>query len=89
MTQNIIKISVITLLLGTTALFAKGEKFEQHKEITLTHLTKNIELSNKLKKCVEASNDRKAIKSCRQSFKSSIKELRVEMKAKREALRKK
>jgi hypothetical protein len=89
MNQNIIKITVITLLLGTTVLFAKGEKFEQSKEIILTHVTKNIELSNQLKKCIESSTNRKAIKVCRQSFKSAIKALRAETKAKREALKNK
>lgn len=89
MNQNIIKIGIITLLLGTTLLVAKGEKFEQRKEITLTHLTKKIELINRLKSCVTSSTSGKSMKTCRQSFKSSIKALRRETKIKIELIKKK
>ena len=82
-----IKITVITLLLGTTLLSANGNKFTVKKEIAINHLAKKIELLNVFKSCLNSSVNMKGMKSCRKSFKASRALLRVETKAKRVALK--
>jgi len=82
-----IKITVVTLLLGASLLSANNNKFAEKKEIAVNHLTKKIELLNTFKSCLNASTDTKAMKSCRQTFKSARTSLRTETKAKRDALK--
>lgn len=87
MNKNILKITILTLLLGTTLLSAKGGQFEQRKTIILSHLTQKISLTNTFKSCVSNSSKASAIKTCRQSYKASMKALRTETKKKKAALK--
>lgn len=87
MNQKTIKTVAIVLLMGTTLLSASGDKFAQRKAMVLEHLTKKIELTNTFKSCVNSSTKGKDLKSCRQSYKASMKDLRASTKAKRDALK--
>ncbi len=87
MNKKILKITTLTLLVGTTLLLAKGEKFEQRKEIVLNHLTEKVSLTNTFKTCVSNSATGSAMKTCRQSYKVSMKALHAETKKKKSALK--
>ncbi len=83
MNQKLIKLTAITCLLGASTLFANPANFAKKKEFMLNHLDKKIELINSFKSCIKDASKNKELKSCRQSYKASMKELRAEAKAKR------
>ena len=83
MNQKLIKLTAITCLLGATTIFANPANFAKKKEFMLNHLDKKIELINTFKGCVNSASKRGDLKSCRQTYKASVKELRAKAKAKR------
>jgi 5-bromo-4-chloroindolyl phosphate hydrolysis protein len=83
MNQKFIKLTAITCLLGASTLLANPANFAKKKEFMLNHLDKKIELINTFKGCVNSANKRDDLKSCRQTYKASMKELKSQAKAKR------
>jgi len=83
MNSKLLKSTAITLLLGVTLSSANPAKFTEKKEFMLDHLSKKIELINSFKSCINSATKNSQLKSCRTSYKASIKELRTKAKAKR------
>ena len=83
MNLKLLKITVITLVLGVTITSANPAKFAEKKGFMLDHLDKKIVLINTFKSCVNSANKNKELKACRQSYKASMKNLRDKAKAKR------
>ncbi|SFV65368.1 hypothetical protein MNB_SV-14-1273 [hydrothermal vent metagenome] len=83
MNLKLLKITTITMLLGVTLSLANPAKFTEKKEFILGHLDKKIELINSFKSCINSATKNKELKSCRQTYKASMKELRAKAKAKR------
>jgi 5-bromo-4-chloroindolyl phosphate hydrolysis protein len=83
MNQKLIKLTAITCLLGASTLLANPANFAKKKEFMLDHLDKKVELINTFKSCIKSASKNRGLKSCRESYKASIKELRAKAKAKR------
>jgi 5-bromo-4-chloroindolyl phosphate hydrolysis protein len=83
MNQKLIKLTAITCLLGASTLLANPANFAKKKEFMLDHLDKKVELINTFKSCITSASKNRELKSCRESYKASIKELRAKAKAKR------
>jgi 5-bromo-4-chloroindolyl phosphate hydrolysis protein len=83
MNQKFIKLTAISCLLGASTLLANPAKFAKKKEFMLNHLDKKIELISRFKSCINNTTKNSELKSCRQTYKASMKELRVKAKAKR------
>jgi 5-bromo-4-chloroindolyl phosphate hydrolysis protein len=83
MNQKFIKLTAITCLLGASTLLANPANFAKKKEFMLNHLDKKIELISTFKSCIKSASKNSELRSCRQTYKASIKELRAKAKAKR------
>jgi 5-bromo-4-chloroindolyl phosphate hydrolysis protein len=83
MNQKLIKLTAVTCLLGATTLLANPALFAKKKEFMLNHLDKKIELINTFKGCINSASKNTELRSCRQTYKASIKNLRTKAKAKR------
>ncbi|MDD0853311.1 hypothetical protein HBN50_09385 [Halobacteriovorax sp. GB3] len=57
---------------------AKEEKmtFDQKKEKAMSRLDKHIKMLSELKSCIQGAKDKSAMKACRKSHKSQMKEMR-------------
>jgi len=83
MNLKLLKLMTLTIILGVTYTFANPAHFAKKKAFMLEHLDKKVVIINNFKSCISSATKNKELKSCRQTYKASMKRLKVEAKAKR------
>ncbi|OQW49384.1 MAG: hypothetical protein A4S09_11900 [Proteobacteria bacterium SG_bin7] len=71
---------IITLLVGFSMAFADDketpEKLQQHKKEVLEHIDIKIQSLQKAKECVNAAQNKEAMKACHEQMKAEHQEMR-------------
>ena len=82
------KVLAVLLLTCSMSVFAaKGGNFDERKQRLTNYLEQTITILQTQKTCVEAADNKKALKMCKKERRTSMKKLKADRKAERKERR--